>query len=196
MDEKIFEMAEVIEKNGDEVAVIEETVMVNEDGQGGHEVALSAELVKDPEHRLEGFRAARDILLLGVLEKGAEKLGVQLLPSAEDPFDRLHGVYEHHEIGAPLDLAIVLDEFLREAPHTHHFAIELVLAIRVNTRWRTAPKDEMTAREILKLADLSADEYSLYFPPESVDPLPPDTPLKLHRGQRFEAQRDGKYGEV
>jgi hypothetical protein len=28
-----------------------------------------------------------------------------------------------------------------------------------------------------------------------VEPLPPDIPIKLHRGQRFEAQRDGKYGE-
>lgn len=196
MDEKIIKLVEVIEKSGDEIAVIEETVTVIGAGQDGHEVGLSAELLGDPEHRREHFRTARDIRLLEVLDEGAQKLGVHLLPNAEDPLDRLHGVYEHHEIGAPLDLSIVLEEFLKEPPHTHHFAIELVLAIRVNTRWRIAPKDEMTPREILKLADLSAEEYSLYFPPDSVDPLPPDTPVKLHRGQRFEAQRDGKYGEV
>ena len=52
----------------------------------------------------------------------------------------------------------------------------------------------MTPRAILTLADLSPEEYSLYFPSDSKVPLPPDTPVKLHRGQRFEAQRDGKYG--
>jgi hypothetical protein len=73
--------------------------------------------------------------------------------------------------------------------------VELVLAIQINTRWRIAPQKQMTPKDILALAGLPWQEYSLYFPPDSVDPLPPDTPVELHRGQHFEAQRDGKYGQ-
>jgi hypothetical protein len=196
--EKIIDVAERVEEvvgAGDTVSVIEETIVVVEDEHGGREVEVSAELAGDPEHHRHHFHASRDAPLLEVLDEGARKLGVHLLPKSAEPLDRLHGVYEHHEIGPALDLSLTLAEFLREKPRTHHFAVELVLAIRVNTRWRVAPERDMTPRAILALADLSADEYSLYFPPDSVDPLPPDTPVALHRGQRFEAQRDGKYGE-
>ena len=93
-----------------------------------------------------------------------------------------------------MNLELTLGEFLREEPRTHHFAVELVLSIQINTRWRIAPEKEMTPKEILTLADLPWQEYSLYYPRDSVDPLQPDTPAKLHRGERFEAQRDGKYG--
>ena len=53
----------------------------------------------------------------------------------------------------------------------------------------------MTPKAILALAGLSWEQYSLYYPDDSKEPLPPDAPVKLHRGQRFEAQRDGKYGQ-
>jgi len=46
--------------------------------------------------------------------------------------------------------------------------VELVLAIQINTRWRVAPKEEMTPKAILELADLPPAEYSLYFPCDSV----------------------------
>jgi hypothetical protein len=196
--EKIIDVVERFEETdsrGDSITVVEETVVVIEEEHAGREIEVSAELVGDPEHRRQHFHTPRDMRLLEVLDEGARKLGVHLLPNGAEPLDRLHGVYEHREIGAPLDLRLTLEEFLKQEPRTHHFAIELVLAIRVNTRWRIAPSKEMTPRAILALADLSADEYSLYFPPDSVDPLPRDAPVELHRGQRFEAQRDGKYGE-
>lgn len=196
--EKVIDVVEQVEEvagGGESVTVAEKMIVVIEDGHGGRDVEVSVELAGDPEHHRHHFHIARDARLLEVLDEGARKLGVHLLPNAAEPLDRLYGVYEHHEFGPALDLSLTVAEFLKEEPRTHHFAVELVLAIRVNTRWRVAPEKEMTPRAILSLADLSSDEYSLYFPPDSVDPLPPDTPVELHRGQRFEAQRDGKYGE-
>jgi hypothetical protein len=157
-------------------------------------VEISVELLHDPEHERKHFHVARDARLLEVLDEGAKKLDVKLLPNPEEPLDRLRGVYEHHRAGEPLSLELTVEEFLRQEPSTHHFAVDLVLAIQINTRWRIAPEKEMTPKAILALAGLAWQEYSLYYPVDSVDPLPPDTPVKLHRGQRFEAQRDGKYG--
>jgi hypothetical protein len=155
---------------------------------------ISIELLYDPEHERKHFRVARDARLLEVLDEGAKKLDVKLLPNSEAPLDRLRGVYEHHHTGEPLNLELTLEEFLKQEPRTHHFAVDLVLAIQINTRWRIAPEREMTPKAILALAGLAWQDYSLYYPVDSVDPLPPDTPVKVHRGQRFEAQRDGKYG--
>jgi hypothetical protein len=161
----------------------------------GIDVELSVELLGDAEHHLKHFRAPEEETLLFMLDEGARKLEVHLLPSAEKPFDHLRGVYEHHRVGEPLLLEMTLEQFLRHEPRTHHFGVELVLAIEINTRWRVAPEQEMTPKAILALADLPWQDYSLYYPVDKVEPLPPDTPVKLHRGQRFEAQRDGKYGE-
>lgn len=161
----------------------------------GKDVELSVELLDHPQHEHRHFHALRSARLLEILDEGARKLDVKLLPDPEAPLDHLRGVYEHHDIGEPLDLEITLEEFLQHERPTHHFAVQLVLAIQVNTRWRVAPEKEMTPKAILALAGLSWEEYSLYFPPDSKEPLPPDTPVKLHRGERFEAQRDGKYGE-
>jgi hypothetical protein len=173
---------------------ISETFEV-ETGHESEEAEISIELYNDAEHRRQHFRAARTAILLDVLDEGARKLDVRLLPDPQKPLDLLRGVYRDHAVGIPLNLDLTLGEFLKEEPVTHHFAVELVLAIQINTRWRVAPKKDMTPKAILELADLPPAEYSLYFPCDSVAPLPPDTPVKLHRGQRFEAQRDGKYGE-
>jgi hypothetical protein len=140
------------------------------------------------------FAVLRESPLLHVLDEGARKLEVNLLPDPRDPLDHLRGVYAGGKVGEPLDLKLTLAEFLRQRDPTDRFGVELVLAIQINTRWRVAPTQQMDPRAILTLAGLSPQEYSLYFPPDSVDPLPPDTPVNLYRGQRFEAQRDGKYG--
>jgi hypothetical protein len=158
------------------------------------EVEVSAELLHKPEHERRHFRVARDAKLLEVLDEGAKKLDVKLLPSPEAPLDHLRGIFEDHHAGEPLNLELGLEEFLEHKPRTHHFAVDLVLAIQINTRWRIAPEKEMTPKAILALAGLAWQEYSLYHPVDSIDPLPPDTPVKLDRGERFEAQRDGKYG--
>ena len=175
--------------------IIEETLIEGAEDKGRHEVEISVEKFHTPTHERRHFRMPREAALLEVLDKGARELGEHLLPNPEKPLDELRGVYKDHETGEPLNLELTLAEFLREEPRTHHFAVELVLAIQINTRWRIAPKEEMTPKEILALADLPWQEYSLYHPCDSVDPLPPDTPVKLHRGERFEAQRDGKYGD-
>ncbi len=131
------------------------------------------------------------------LDEAAKKLDVKLLPNPHTPLDQLRGVYEHHRVGEPLDLDITVEDFFRQEDKTHHFAIELVLAIEINTRWRIAPEKEMTPKAILALAGLPWEQYSLYYPADSVDPLPPDTPVKLHRGQRFEsaARRQVRRGD-
>lgn len=176
---------------GDVIASKKSVVGIDEAGKN---VEISVELLHDPEHERKHFRVERDARLLEVLDEGAKKLGVKLLPNPEAPLDRLRGLYEHHRVGEPLNLELTVEDFLKQEPRTHQFAVDLVLAIQINTRWRIAPEKEMTPKAILALAGLAWQEYSLYRPVDSVDPLPPDTPVKLHRGERFEAQRDGKYG--
>ena len=175
--------------------ILEETLIEVEETKGKHEVEVSVEKFHGPDHERRHFRMPREATLLEVLDRGASELGEHLLPNPEKPLDKLRGVYKDHETGEPLNLELTLGEFLREEPRTHLFAVELVLAIQINTRWRIAPEREMTPKQILTLADLPWQEYSLYYPCDSVDPLPPETPVKLHRGERFEAQRDGKYGD-
>ena len=177
-----------------EQVLIQGTLVEGEE-RGKHEVEISVEKFSPVDHERRHLRMPREATLLEVLDKGARELGEHLLPSPEEPLDKLHGVYKDHQFGEPLNLDLTLGEFLNEEPRTHHFAVELVLAIQINTRWRIAPEKEMTPKDILALAGLPWQEYSLYYPCDSVDPLAPDTPVKLHRGQRFEAQRDGKYGD-
>ena len=76
---------------------------------------------------------------------------------------------------------------------SRHFAIEYRLIVQINTRWGVAPSDHATPRELLMSFGLNPAEYSLYGI-DGKDPLPPDTPLNLRRGERFEAQKDGRYG--
>ena len=89
--------------------------------------------------------------MLEILDEGARKLGVKLLPDPQAPLDVLRAVYRDHEAGAPLNLDLTLAEFLKQEPVTHHFAVDLVLAIQINTRWRVAPKEDMTPKAILEL---------------------------------------------
>jgi hypothetical protein len=160
----------------------------------GHDVEFRVEVLHHPDHEPKQIHVKRSATLLDVLDEAGRKLDVKLLPNPHSPLDRLHGVYEHHHAGEPLDLDLTVEDFLRQEPKTHRLGIELVLAIEINTRWRIAPEKELTPKAILALAGLPWEQYSLYYPADSVAPLPPDTPVKLHRGQRFEAQRDGKYG--
>src|SRR2546422_3294182 len=138
---------------------------------GGHEVEFLVEVLHHPDHEPRHIHVKRDATLLEVLDESARKLDVKLLPNPHTPLDRLHGVYEHHRVGEPLDLDLTVEDFLRQEPNTHHLAIELVLAIEINTRWRIAPENEMTPKAILALAGLPWEQYSLYYPADSVDPL-------------------------
>ncbi len=134
--------------------------------------------------------------LLEVLQEGAKRLGKTLLPNSEQPLDRLHNIPKHDNVGPPIDdLNQVLGDYLRSKGTSRDFAVELVRAFRVNTRWAVAPKPELSPREILALPAINLDfqQYTLYFPGRS-DPLPIDAPIPIERGMSFEAQRDGRYG--
>lgn len=181
-------------ENVEQYGVVEAALNVHSVDEGNHEVEILVEVLHHPDHEPKHFRVKREATFLEVLAEAARKLDVRLLPNPHIPLDRLRGVYEHHRVGDPLDLNTTVEDFLRHGDKTHNFAVELVLAIEINTRWRIAPEKEMTPKAILALAGLPWEQYSLYYPADSVDPLPPDTPVKLDRGQRFEAQRDGKYG--
>lgn len=144
----------------------------------------------EPSHR---FRIPRLAPMLMVMQTGAHRAGVALLPDATNPLDRLHNVRGQHVGEAISDLDESLQHFLRRPGTTRDFGIELVLAIRVNALWAVATAASMNPRQILALFGLDPTDYSLYRG-TSVDPLPPDTAIALRRGDAFEAQRDGKYG--
>ena len=143
------------------------------------------------------FKLPENAALREVLEEGARRAGVELLPPAPlKPLDKLHNIVKHDEVGPAIDdLDQPLGPYLKEKGTTKDFGIELVLAFRVNTRWAVATKPQMSPREILALPGINLDpaQYTLY-PPESATPLPLDEPVAITRGMAFEAQRDGKYG--
>lgn len=139
--------------------------------------------------------ALRDTLR-EVFAQAADVLGERLLPPApQAPLDALRYHEKHDEwslpitnLNQPLWLALVHGV-------TRHLAIEYKLTIKINTRWGIAPSSNATPRELLTSFGMSPDEFSLY-KTDSVDPLPPDTPLSIRRGECFEAQKDGKYGSI
>jgi hypothetical protein len=151
---------------------------------------------KWPEGQEIHFKVALVDTLAEVFSKGAEELGVPLLPPApQTPLDGLRYLMKRHEwsepivnLEQPLSLALVQGV-------TRHFGIEYKLVIKINTRWGIAPSPRATPRELLTIFGMSPQEFSLYTI-NGIDPLPPDTPLSLQRGDRFEAQKDGKYGSA
>lgn len=160
------------------------------------EIRVSVRLLDDS--GAQDLRLPETATLLEVLDQGATRLGAQLLPDAQRPLDRLHNVRHHDEVGPAIeDLDQELGDYVGEHGTTHDFAIELVLAFRVNTRWAIAPSTSMTPRQVLDLDGIKLDpaEYTLYLP-GSTEPLPIDTPITITRGLVLEAQRDGKYGGV
>src|SRR5260370_41590125 len=86
------EEIDMTDEDGNEVAIIEETGVVVETGHKRAEAEISIELYDDAEHRRQHFRAAKTALLLDVLDEGANKLGVSLLPNPHAPLDLLRGV--------------------------------------------------------------------------------------------------------
>ena len=130
-----------------------------------------------------------------LMRLGAEKIGIPLLPTAAHPLDylRCHLVGHPEEWSEPIpDLQKALWMAIVDGS-SRHFAIEYRLLVQINARWGVAPKADATPRELLASFGLNPAEYSLYLI-DSKDPRPPDTPLKIHRGERFEAQKDGRYG--
>ncbi|HLG16953.1 MAG TPA: E2/UBC family protein [Blastocatellia bacterium] len=141
------------------------------------------------------FKASLTNTLLEVFEWAAQELGKPLLPPASNqPLDLLRCRERHGDgwsepiTGLDRPLWLVLVESC-----SRHFGIEYVLAVKINTKWAVAPSAKMTPRELLTSFGFDPSQFSLY-KPDSTEPLPADTPIPLHRGERFEAQKDGKYG--
>jgi hypothetical protein len=143
------------------------------------------------------FKVPANAALLEVLEEGAKRLAVTLLPPAPlKPLDELHDIPRHGPVGPAIaDLDQALGEYLKEKGATPDFGIKLVLAFRVNVRWAVATAAQLTPRQILALPAINLDyqQYTLYLP-GSPKPLPLDQPITITRGEALEAQRDGKYG--
>ena len=161
----------------------------NEKKQIEFSVALTSDLQAEVK-----VKAKQTDVMLDVLVEGAKKIEVDLLPNDEHPLDRLRGIYDEDHLGDPIDLNLIVDEFIESSATTERLAIELVLLIRVNQSWREAIAAEMSPRQILGLFGLSFEQYTLYNPGET-DMLPLDVPITLERGRVFEAQKDGKYGQ-
>jgi hypothetical protein len=128
-----------------------------------------------------------------IMGHGAKALGEELLPpDAPVPLDFLRN-RRGSEWSEPIpDLKTPLWVALAQGD-SRHFGIEYRLAVRINARWGVAPHDPITPRQLLQAFEFNPAEYSLYHT-HSADPLPADTPIKVHRGECFEAQKDGRYG--
>lgn len=142
------------------------------------------------------IKAALRTTLGEVFAQAAEVLGETLLPPVPQlPLDVLRYRTKHGDWSEPLTK---LEQPLWLAlAHgvTRHLGIEYKLTIKINTRWGIAPSSKATPRELLTTFGMNPQEFSLYTA-DGVDPLPPDTPLSLMRGDYFEAQKDGKYGST
>lgn len=141
------------------------------------------------------FQASLTDTLREVFELGAKALDKPLLPTGPaQPLDTLH--YRKRrgdgwsdpitDLERPLWLALA-------EGFTRRLGVEYVLAVKINTKWGIAPSASVTPRQLLTSFGFDPAQFSLYRP-DSIDPLPPDTPLSLKRGNMFEAQKDGRYG--
>ncbi|HZS04818.1 MAG TPA: E2/UBC family protein [Blastocatellia bacterium] len=143
------------------------------------------------------FRAALTDTLLEVFEQGAQVLGKPLLPPAPaEPKDYLRCRERHgHDWSEPLtELSQPLWLALAHGC-SRHFGIEYRLLIKINVKWDVAPSPNATPRQLLTSFGFDPAQFSLYRA-DSAAFLPPDTPLQIRRGDLFEAQADGKYGDT
>jgi hypothetical protein len=155
---------------------------------------VSLSVQKLPSGHATHFHAHLGDPLLRVYEKAAEALHELLLPPAPSPpLDLLRYRSREGEWRPPLSsLETPLWEALADGM-TRHLGIDYQLIVRINTKWGVAPSPQMTPRELLTAFGFDPAQFSLYRH-DSSEPLPPDTPLHLQRGEHFEAQKDGRYG--
>ena len=140
------------------------------------------------------FKVPEDAPLLRIMQTWSVAAGAPLLPNSDAPLDRLHNIRKHDQVGPSIDnLDQAVGEFISEKDTSHDFGVELVRAFRVNTRWFVASQELLSPKDILVLAGLNYQEYSLYREGSS-ELLPLETPVSVARGNVFEAQRDGRYG--
>lgn len=140
------------------------------------------------------FHAHLGDSLIKVYEKAANALGELLLPPPPSPpLDELLFRDERGEWNPPpVQLDSPLWEALAEGM-TRHLGIDYRLVVRINTKWGVASAKALTPRQLLTEFGFDPGQFTLYHHNKS-EPLPPDVPIKLHRGEHFEAQKDGRYG--
>ena len=143
---------------------------------------------------IEHFHAHLGDSLKRVYEKAAEALDEPLLPPPPSP--TLDVLLFHAHDGEWQQPTCHLDTPLWEAlaeGMTRHLGIEYRLVVRINAKWGVAKHEKTTPRELLVEFGFDPAQFSLYRC-DSKEPLPPDVSLHLHRGEHFEAQKDGRYG--
>lgn len=147
-----------------------------------------------PNGEVEHLRVKLGDTLLQVMYAGGEELKRPILPPRPaKPLDALRVRMHRHEWSEPIqDLQTPLWMALASG-YSRQFAIEYTLAVQINARWGVAEQSEMTPRELLNQFGFEPSEYSLY-KADGKDPLPPDESIHLKRGEKFEAQKDGRYG--
>ncbi|MGB7202172.1 MAG: E2/UBC family protein [Pyrinomonadaceae bacterium] len=141
------------------------------------------------------FKAKLDDTLGEVLEKAGKALGEKILPpEPAAPLDLLRGRLHNGQWSDPItDLSQLLGRALKER-FDKHFAVEYMLVVKINALWGISPTNTPTPRQLLAAFGMDASEFTLY-PPDSSEPYPVDRPIKVRRGQKFEAQKDGRYGD-
>lgn len=157
-------------------------------------IALSVRELPDgkPAH----IKASLTDTLSEVFERGAQELGKPLLPpTGMAPLDTFHCRERGGGWAAPLTgLDCPLWLALAQGT-TRHLGIDYKLVVKINAKWAVAPAASLTPKALLEAFGFSSGEFSLYTP-DGTNPLPPDAPLALQRGQMFEAQKDGRYGSA
>jgi hypothetical protein len=139
------------------------------------------------------FHAHLGDTLLEIFEKAALALNKALLPPAPaKPLDFLHLRRDGSWSEPVVDLDLPLWKALADG-FSRHVGVEYRLVVRINTKWAVPTSQEITPRLLLTEVGFDPAQFSLYKPHSNV-PLPPDTPMKLERGEHFEAQKDGRYG--
>ena len=148
-----------------------------------------------PHSHEQHFQAALADSLLDVMRHGAKELGESLLPpNSDSPLDFLRSKSHRSQgwsdpitdLGTPLWVYLI-------AGGSRRFSIEYRLIVRINAKWGVAQAERLTPRQLLASFGFEPNDYSLYRG-NSTEPLSPDTPLNLKRGEHFEAQKDGRYG--
>ncbi|MGC1782118.1 MAG: E2/UBC family protein [Acidobacteriaceae bacterium] len=140
------------------------------------------------------FHAHLGDSLIRVYEKAANTIGEHLLPPPPSP--PLDGLLFHDDRGEwsppPVQLDAPLWEALAEGM-SRHLGIDYRLIVRINTKWGVPSAKALTPRLLLTEFGFDPAQFTLYHHNKN-EPLPPDVPIELHRGEHFEAQKDGRYG--
>ena len=155
--------------------------------------AISIKALILPNGEVRKLKVELNETLDKVMQRIAAEFNLQILPPAPQmPLDELFVFDHHNELKGPLDLSTTLFKVIVKNG-SRKLGLKLNLSIKVNARWKVAPKDLMTPREILALFDMDPSQFTLYAK-GSANPLPIDEALKLTRGEPFEAMKDGRYG--